>query len=360
MRTTSFRLMASSPAGRLSSPLRLMTVGLLAITAACLAMPPARGVAIDWVTVGDAGNANDPATGGLGAVNYEYRIGKYEVTIGQYAEFLNAVDPNGTNTYGLYNDLMGTNGNIRGILFSSGSLSGQKYSPIGSSTRPITYVSWFDAARFANWMHNGQGNGSTETGAYTLVDGQTSGEAPARNPHAQFSIPTESEWYKAAYFSPLLNSGSGGYRTYATQSDTEPGNTIGNGSNQANFSNAVFSVTQSADYDPDQNYLTDVGAYVNSGSYYGTFDQSGNVFEWNDLTGDLPGPRGLRGGGWLADASFASSSATGEEDPDAEVEFIGFRLASPTVILPEPSTWVMGVGGFAWAVCGAWRRRKRA
>ena len=215
--------------------LRPVIAASLALVAVCLAITPARAVTIEWSTVvSSTGNAADPLTG-FGSVDREYRIGKYEVTIGQYTQFLNAVDPTGTNPYGLYNNSMGTDGNIRGILFSSGSSSGQKYSPIGSPNRPITYVSWFDAARFANWMQNGQGSGSTETGAYALVGGQTSGAAPARNPGAQFYIPTENEWYKAAYYSPLLNSGSGGYYTYATQSHTAPGNTIGDGANQANY-----------------------------------------------------------------------------------------------------------------------------
>ena len=36
-----------------------------------------------------------------GSVGYNYNIGKYEVTAGQYTEFLNAVAR--TDTYGLYN-----------------------------------------------------------------------------------------------------------------------------------------------------------------------------------------------------------------------------------------------------------------
>ncbi|MFM9023828.1 MAG: SUMF1/EgtB/PvdO family nonheme iron enzyme, partial [Planctomycetaceae bacterium] len=144
-------------------------------------------------------------------MGYEYRIGTYDVTIQQYTDFLNAVDPNGTNPYGIYVDSMATNNTMKGILFSAGSASSQKYSPIGSAARPITLVSWFSAARFANWMHNGQGSGSTETGAYTL-DGATSGDAVARNPGATFSIPTENEWYKAAYYSPVKGGvGSPGY-----------------------------------------------------------------------------------------------------------------------------------------------------
>lgn len=61
-------------------------------------------------------------------------------------------------------------------------------------------------------MHNGQGSGGTETGADTLVSGLTNGFVPARNPGAQFYIPTEDEWYKAAYYSPVkVGAGSPGY-----------------------------------------------------------------------------------------------------------------------------------------------------
>ena len=67
---------------------------------------------MDWSLVGNAGNAADPTTG-IGAVDYEYRIGTYEVTNAQYAAFLNSVDPTGSNTLGLYNSFMA--GNLGGI-----------------------------------------------------------------------------------------------------------------------------------------------------------------------------------------------------------------------------------------------------
>ena len=120
------------------------------------------------------------------------------MTIGQYTAFLNAADPNGTNPNNIYNASMGTDLNIAGISYTSEASAGSKYAVVNSSNRPITYVSWFDAARFANWMTNGQGNGSTETGAYTL-NGATTGNAVAVNPGAAFYIPTENEWHKAAY-----------------------------------------------------------------------------------------------------------------------------------------------------------------
>ncbi len=63
-------------------------------------------VDIEKVTVGDPGNADDTEGSGHGRVAYVYSIGKYEVTAGQYRDFLNAVDPAGSNPYGLYNIYM--------------------------------------------------------------------------------------------------------------------------------------------------------------------------------------------------------------------------------------------------------------
>ena len=231
------------------NPFRLLlTLSALLFSVAAHAAP----VTYDLVPVGNAGNANDPATGNLyGGVAYDYQIGKYDVTIGQYTAFLNAVAA--TDTYSLYNANMGTDQNIRGIS-RTGSPGSYSYSVIGpdgvvngqsGANRPITYVSWWDSARFANWVANGQPTGAqtsktTENGAYN-VNGATSGIAPARNvtnPNTgatpTYVIPTENEWYKAAYYSPVLNSGSGGYYTYATQSNATPGNVIGSGANQAN------------------------------------------------------------------------------------------------------------------------------
>jgi hypothetical protein len=170
---------------------------------------------------------------------------------------------------------------------------------------------------------------------------------PAVNAGAKFYIPTEDQWYKAAYYK-----GGGinaGYWAYATQSDTAPGNAIGNAANQANYYAGDYAVTQSSSYSSSQNYLTDVGAFTNSASYYGTFDQTGNVSEWND--------QGLRGGGWGGydaigvSSSFRLPTLGGDDDGIG----IGFRLAAP-VAVPEPSTWVMGLAGIA---CAAWATRRR-
>ena len=351
---------------------RFTTAALVALLYTSLAVPSARAVTIDMVTVGNAGNAADTTT--YGGVAYDYQIGKYDVTIGQYTAFLNAVAA--TDTYSLYNTSMGTNLNVAGIS-RTGSSGSYTYSVINnggdSSNRPITYVSWWDSARFSNWMANGQPTGAqssttTENGAYN-VNGVTSGSAPGRNtvnPNTSaaptFYIPTENEWYKAAYYSPVKGGvGSPGYYAYATQSDTAPGNTIGSGANQANYYAGDFAVTQSSSYSASQNYLTDVGAFTNSESFYGTFDQSGNVYQWNDLDGLAPSgsSRGLRGGSWdYSVAFYLSSSDSNSAAPSDESNNIGFRRASP-VAVPEPSTLVMGLAGIA---CGGWQmiRRRRA
>ncbi len=63
-------------------------------------------VVVETVTVGNPGNAADTRyeSPGYGGVDYVYNIGKFEVTAGQYTEFLNAVAD--TDSYGLYNTNM--------------------------------------------------------------------------------------------------------------------------------------------------------------------------------------------------------------------------------------------------------------
>ena len=280
-------------------------------------------LALSRVTVGNFGNAADAGTGSLyGAVPYFYQIGAYDVTGSQYTAFLNAVGS--TDTYALYNAYMGTDANVAQIS-QSGIAGNYTYAVMNSTgQRPITHVSWFDCARFSNWMSNGQPSGAqisttTENGAYN-VNGATTGNAVAKNatnPNTglapTFRIPLENEWYKAAYYSPA---GAGGYYTYATRSNSAPGTTIGNSANQANYNGAI-------------GHSTDVGSFSGSGSFYGTFDQSGNVYQWNDLDGTAGSSRGLRGGDWYYDANYVLSSNRYSSDPSFEYSSVGFRLASP-------------------------------
>jgi formylglycine-generating enzyme required for sulfatase activity len=127
---------------------------------------------------------------------------------------------------------------------------------------------------------------------------------------------------------------------------------VGSGINQANyrFNNSVYSVTQSGTSNSLQNYLTDVGAFTNSASAYGTYDQGGDVFQWNDAV--LGSSRDLRGGSWVTAVTGLKSSSRLLTPSDAGAN-IGFRVAT----VPEPSTWAMLVAGTASLL--ALRRRKR-
>ncbi|MCF7675091.1 MAG: formylglycine-generating enzyme family protein [Akkermansiaceae bacterium] len=302
------------------------TVGLAVLAGFTLPASAASSIGggfIDYVTVGNPGNAADST--GYGAVAYEYKIAKNETTIGQYAEFLNAKAK--SDPYALYSTSM-TTSSINGISRSGSSGSYTYTVNPGSANKPITYVSWFDAARYCNWLQNGQGSGSTETGAYTL-NGRMSG-IYTMNPGATVWIPSEDEWYKAAYYD-ATKGGTGGYWPYPTQSNTMGGNTIGV-PNSANY------------YDGDYvGYpgmaLTDVGAYgANSDSFYGTNDQGGNVWEWNDAV-VFGSSRGLRGGPWVEYAYGLASSYRTNGPPWYENLDVGFRVAS----VPEPSCVVLTI-----------------
>src|SRR5712672_3400749 len=102
---------------------------------------PAGETSLQLVTVGNPGNAANPSTG-IGAVNYIYEIGKYDVTNSQYVQFLNANDPTGSNTLGLYSASMGTD-TVRGGISNSGP-AGSPYVPVaGRENWPVNYVNFY-------------------------------------------------------------------------------------------------------------------------------------------------------------------------------------------------------------------------
>jgi hypothetical protein len=197
---------------------RLPCVAALVVALLGSLSAPALAEPIQWVTVGDPGNLADTAPAGYGAVADSFRIMKYEFTNQQYTDFLNSVAA--TDTYSLYNALMGSE--TRGGITRSGSSGGFAYTvKTNMGDKPVNYVSWFDVARVSNWLINGAtGTSSTETGGYTLVGGQTSGIAPAVNNDATFWLPTENQWYKAAYYK--ASGTNAGYWDFAMQSNAAP------------------------------------------------------------------------------------------------------------------------------------------
>ncbi len=308
-----------------------------------------QAVEIQTVSVGNPGNAGEgsgESYGGwgpdriCGAVDYVYNIGTFEVTAGQYTEFLNAVAA--TDTYGLYNERMNVDSGLSNAeygcnieRFTGNGTVGAPYAyrvEANWADRPVNYVSWGDAARFANWLHNGQPTGAqdlttTEDGSYYLNGAITDGEliAIVREDDATWVIPSEDEWYKAAYHK---NDGpTGNYFGYPTSTDSVPSNDLNDSDpgNNANFYDSGFTI--GSPY-----YRTVVGDFENSESPYGTFDQGGNVWEWNEAI-LYASPRGVRGGTFgISRYSLHAADRDGRDNPTSEPYDIGFRVAEVPVL----------------------------
>jgi len=333
-------------------------------------------IVMEMVPVGNPGNAADDT--GYGTVDYAYSIGTYEVTAGQYTEFLNAVG--GVDAYGLFNTMMwsGQYGCKIERYDGSGTAGDPyRYRVAGDfANRPVNYVTWYDAAMFANWLtsgdirqgaydtHSAAGWGEKDASDYSGVTAHDSPEMDALigTYGTVYVIPTEDEWYKAAYYTPVRS----GYYDYPTSSSIAPGYVDDAGElSRANvpFADGVTDPGNYATYNGDHTsggrygidhpyYRTEVGEWENSGSPYGTFDQGGNVWEWIETLVDEF--RVERGTGFARDAFFLRASSRyiyARPTSDASVD--GFRVAS----IPEP-------GNIALLACAAaagliwWQRRR--
>ena len=275
---------------------------------------------IDFVDIGNTGNTAD--TTSYGAVPYEYRAGVNEISQNDIAK---------ATASGMANVTAGP----------------------WTGNQPAATISWYEAAAFVNFLNTN----SAKTAAYDLAwDGSawsmnlwSSGQAWTaggtnlyRNKDAFYFLPSENEWYKAAYY----NAAGTNYFVYPTGSDTAP-TAVASGTNAGN---AVY------------NNVASVPALVDSAgglSPYGTMGQGGNVFEWNEsafdgLNSSSSEGRAIRGGYWLDPEGSLRSSGRGygDGDPTIELDVIGFRVAS----VPEPSTYALVLLG-AGAVC-LWKRRK--
>jgi len=276
---------------------------------------------MDFTTIGNAGNAAD-TTGSpnpVGSVGYTYQMGTYEVSRGM-------IDA--------YNALVPVHGGPTLTMSDMSSFGGN------GANRPATSVSWNEAARFVNWLNTSSGydaayqfdtaGGNDNIALWEVGDAGYNAGNPFRNSNAHYFLPSEDEWYKAAYYDPNANGGLGGYWNYATGSDTAPVTTSGGtASGTAVYRDGVNTNP------PGPADITNAGGL----SAYGTMAQNGNVWEWgengftapNDSAGES---RVIRGGGWGNSSDFLSSSFRNFGSPTNENSFIGFRVAA----VPEPSS----------------------
>jgi sulfatase modifying factor 1 len=321
--------------------LTLLTIALLYVPTAQAAIIDTFGTGTNTFTmtfepIGNPGNAPD-TTGNpnpAGSVAYAYNMGKYEVSRDMINK-ANAEDDLGITLWNMIS--FGGNG----------------------ANRPATGVSWNEAARFVNWLNTSQGYspaykfdlqpgdvGYNVLADITLWQATDSGFNSAnrfRNSLARYFLPSIDEWYKAAYFDPNANGGSGGYWNYPYGSDTRPSAVSGG------------TTTNSAVYgQPINQGPADVD---NAGglSPYGLVGLGGNVLEWQETGSDLVtnnsnGDRVFRGGSWFDGFSTLSASLRYRDPPSNASSRIGFRVAS----IPEPSSAVL----LTLAFVGLWQRKR--
>ena len=317
-----------------------------------------------FMAVGNPGNAADAeimddGTTGYGSVDYAYNIGKFEVTAGQYTEFLNAVAAD--DTYGVYNPNMWAH--QRGCKIERTDVDSDglwEYSVAADrADRPVNFLSWGDSARFANWLTNGMPTGgqdasTTEDGSYDLSGTQIyygpGGALPAwgspelaalnaelmdvtRKATARYVIPAEDEWYKAAYHANDPGA-PGDYVDYPTSTDALPSNDLidPDPGNNANFYQDGMT-TIGGPY-----YRTEAGEFENSESPYHAFDMGGNVAEFNEALFPTWDHRGLRGGAYydVFDGTLHASYRS-TYSPSSRYYTIGRRVAE----VPEPTTLLL-------------------
>ncbi len=274
--------------------------------------------------VGVPGNAADPGNS-RGAVARTYLVGRYEVTAGEYAAFLNAVDPQAANALALWQPQMESS-SAGGVLRVMSAPAGGRYQVKPGRTRfPANFVTYYAALRYCNWLHNGAVAGAdTETGAYLLAGGTpepANGDTILRETGARFFLPTSDEWFKAAYFvNDLSFGGLGAYADYPNAANTINNLPPPGDSTSANYLGGGF-----------LNTLRAGGEYAATRSAWGAFDMAGNVQEMMQVPFANSVLVLVAGGGYLdTDATRAlrgnfGLEAVGRVDPRADV---GFRIAA--------------------------------
>ncbi len=276
-----------------------------------------------FVTVGNPGNAPDQVFGpGRGAVNYVYQIGKYEVNNAEYAAFLNARAKTDPNT--LWDSRM--------HIARSGDEGGYSYTvESGWEKKPVYYVAAVDAMRYVNWLGNGASDDSdTETGTYMFTGYAT---ASGRSPTADYYLPNDDEWYKAAYYDPTKD-GTGGYWLYPSRT-SDPGVLSFQQAPGDQFAVCFVPAPSACDED----------AFPLASSYYGTFHQAGNVWEWNERPSASAARTRRSGGSWGNNSARVAASVNADNDigNGGQSDFQGFRVARG--FRPRPELVTVGNPG---------------
>jgi formylglycine-generating enzyme len=350
-------------------------LGAAVLVAVASGRPLPAQVTFDWATVGNPGNAADtlvmnkgPAadfTTGYGSVGYTFQISKYNVTNAQYTQFLNAVDPAASNSLRVYNTKMSdANANPTGLAYTGGidrnlaAASGARYSvKAGQENMPAIWINWASGARFVNWLANGQGSGNTESGVYDMsLLASSFATPPPRAPGATVFLPSEDEYYKAAYYDPT-KSGTGGYWQYGTRSDTPPSSVGPAGtSNSANIGAGTTGqsagtlastlATTGSTFDAAVNYLTNVGAYASATSSYGLFDVEGLVYNWTEGTRESFGNQLPihRGGSWRYNEGASGAAYRNVYSGAATPSYAWYGLRIAGLPPAPPSTITINVG----------------
>lgn len=290
----------------------------------------ANSFTMDFVTVSNPGNRADTAgsPNPVGAVDYVYNIGRYEVSHDMVIKATAA----GSLGIGMQDMTFWTTAAANGL------------------NRPATGITWLEAATFVNWLNTSSGYSAAykfgSDGLFRLwlpSDPGYNSRNQFRNSNANYFIPNVDEWYKAAFYDPNKNGGSGGYWKYSTGSDAEP-TPVENGSFQG-------TMVYKGQYAPAD--INDAGGF----SPYGTMAQGGNVKEWietaADGLNDVPGEdKGSRGGAWGSNAADVAATAYGGAWQTWDWPDQGFRVA----MIPEPSTFSLLTAIMGGLV--AFRRRK--
>lgn len=271
-----------------------------------------------FVKVGDPGNP-PPRDGGCGRVDYEFAISRFETTNTEYTEFLNAVARH-DDPFRLFSPLMATH--FWGGILRTGDHGTYSYRvKPGYARRPVTFVAWGDAIRYANWLHYGKpttGSSTVGTTEGTAKEGAYDTSRPPdaisrRNPGAKYFLPTCDEWVKAGFY-------VSSHQTFLefAGSDTPPGSGARSGSGRA----ANYTSKGWAEPYP---HLSLVGTYVGHSSPYGTYDQNGNVMEWAENASGAG--RLMLGGSLFMGVDSLRREYRDSEQPTRKLSSLGIRIA---------------------------------